>query len=154
MIRKYQDNDLLLCSYILMTVYNNELWECHWTAQTAQKYLQEIVDQKRFVGFTLWENEKLIGAIFTHEKTWWSNDEIFIDEMFVLPEYQRKGHGTELIQAVEKHILKKNLAGLTLTTYRTSFAPEFYKKNGFHDADHVLYMSKVIRKEDKKTMLA
>lgn len=154
MIKKYQDNDLLLCSYILMTTYNNDLWKCHWTAQTAQKYLQEIVDQKRFVGFTLWEKEKLIGAIFTHEKTWWDTDEVFIDEMFILPEYQRRGHGTELIQAVEKHIRKKKLTGLTLTTCRTSLAPEFYVKNGFNESEHVLYMRKVVGKEDKATLLA
>ena len=109
---------------------------------------------EEIVGFTLWEKEKLIGAIFTHEKTWWNNDEIFIDEMFILPEYQRKGHGTELIKAVEKHIRKKNLAGMTLITYRTSLAPEFYIKNGFSNAEQVLYMSKAIVKEEQRSLLA
>ncbi len=144
MIKKFEHGDLQHCAEILITVYNNELWQCRWSKEIAEKYLREIVDNKRFVGFTIWNEDKLNGAIFCHEKTWWNNDEIFIDEMFILPEFQRQGYGTELLNAVEEYISQNRLAGFTLTTNRYAPAPCFYRKNGFCDADHVLYMYKEV----------
>lgn len=84
------------------------------------------------------------GAIFAHEKIWWNNSEVFIEEMFISPELQRQGYGTELIHTVEGYIKEHKLAGFTLTTNRFAPAPKFYRKNGFVDCDHVLYMGKEV----------
>lgn len=86
--------------------------------------------------------KRIKGAIFGHEKIWWNNSEIFIDEMFISPELQRQGYGTELIHTVESYIKEYKLAGFTLTTNRFAPASKFYRKNGFVDYDHVLFMGK------------
>ena len=104
--------------------------------------MQDFYDHKKFVGFTAWEKEKLIGALFAHEKVWWNNSEVFIEEMFVAPEKQGKGIGTALLREVEKHIEEKGLAGITLTTNRYVPAPKFYEKNGFSECGHVMFMAK------------
>lgn len=127
-----------------MEVYNNDLWQCYWSLETAKRYLDDYVQGKKFLGYTLIVDKNIIGAIFTHEKIWWNNSEIFIDEMFITPSYQRLGYGAELLQTVENYIKEHKLAGFTLTTNRFAPAPAFYKKNGFIDYDHVLYMGKVI----------
>lgn len=59
--------------------------------------------------------------------------------MFVSPEQQRKGYVTAL-----GYIKEKGLAGFTLNTNRYTPAPIFYRKNGFCDGEHVLFMYKVI----------
>ena len=89
-------------------------------------------------------DNEIKGAIFCHEKIWWNNSEVFVDEMFISPNLQRKGYGTEMINAVEMYIKDHNLAGFTLCTSRNTSAPNFYKKNGFLDAEHVLFMYKEI----------
>jgi aminoglycoside 6'-N-acetyltransferase I len=83
------------------------------------------------------------GAILCREKTWWNNNEIFVEEMFVSPELQRQGYGTSLLNAVEFYIKEKGLAGFTLLTNRYTPAPNFYRKNGFSEGEHVLFMYKV-----------
>lgn len=99
----------------------------------------------RFAGFTLWEGEKLVGAAFCHERTCWNDDELFIDELFISREYQGKGLGTELLKAIERYVIERNLAGITLLTNKYMPAPKFYRKDSFVDAEHVLFMYKVTK---------
>lgn len=142
MIRKYQDSDLAACARIMMEVYNNELWQCYWSPETAEGYLKDFTDSAKFLGYILVIDEEIKGAIFAHEKIWWNNSEVFIDEMFITPGLQRQGYGSKLLQTVEEYIKEHNLAGFTLTTNRYAPAPDFYRKNGFVDCEHVLYMGK------------
>ncbi len=144
MIRKFEASDLESCARILMSVYNNETWQCFWSFEKAKEYLKDIIDYKNFVGFTLLVDKDVKGAILCREKTWWNNNEIFVEEMFVSPEQQRQGYGTNLLNAVEYYIKEKGLAGFILSTNRYTSAPSFYRKNGFCDGEHVLFMYKVI----------
>ena len=132
------------CAEILCAVYNNELWQCRWSADTAQAYLSDFYNAEKFVGFVIEGNGEVLGAMFAREKIWWNNSELFIEEMFVKPEYQGKGYGSRLIEAAEKYVKDSGLAGFTLSTNKFSLAPDFYKKNGFSVSEHVIYMYKEI----------
>ncbi len=143
-LKKFELRDLTACAEIMMSVYNNELWQCRWSLDTAKDYLMDYVKCKKFIGYTLWLDDEIKGAIFCHEKIWWNNSEIFIDEMFISTELQRQGYGTELLSVIENYIKEHNLAGFTLTTNRFAPATKFYRKNGFSDAEHVLFMFKEV----------
>lgn len=144
MLRRLQKEDIDACAKIMMSVYNNEMWQCIWDFETAKEYLNDYFEAKKFIGFVCIEDEKVCGAIFCHEKIWWNNSEVFINEMFVSPELQRTGYGTKLLQAVETYAKDNNFAGITLSTNRFAPAPLFYQKNGYQNADHVLFMYKEI----------
>lgn len=144
MIRQMQKKDIPVCAEILSAVYNNEMWQCQWTAETGVAYLNDYFETKKFVGFVIEEDEKIIGALFAHEKIWWNNSELYIDEMFVLPEMQGNGLGSRLIKTAEKYVKKYNLAGLTLCTNKYAPAPKFYRKNGFQDNEVIMFMYKEI----------
>jgi aminoglycoside 6'-N-acetyltransferase I len=138
------ETDLKASAEILCAVYNNEMWQCRWDLDTAIDYLRDYFDGKKFVGFILEIDDEVCGAIFCHEKIWWNNSELFIDEMFIKPSLQRKGYGSALLKEAEKHIAEHKLAGFTLSTNRYAPAPQFYKKNGFVDCEHVLFMAKEV----------
>lgn len=144
MVRKMKRTDIPFCADILCKVYNNELWQCRWTAETACAYLEDYFDEKKFVGFIIEEDNAVIGAMFTHEKIWWNNSELFIDEMFIIPDMQRKGYGKMLIKAAENYVSEHKLAGFTLSTNKYAPAPDFYKKNGFSVCEHILFMCKEV----------
>ena len=137
-----KQSDLTACGHILCSVYNNELWQCRWTLETAAAYLTDFFRMEKFVGFVAEENGEILGAIFGHEKIWWNNSELYVDEMFVLPDKQRKGYGSMLISTAEEYIREKKLAGLTLCTNRYAPAPYFYRKNGFNDNEAIVFMYK------------
>ena len=139
--------DVPACAGLLCAVYNNDLWQCRWTEQTAAAYLAEYMEARRFVGFAALEDGQVIGAAFAHEKLWWNNTEIFLDEMFVRPDRQGQGVGRRLIACLEAHAAAHGYAGLTLTTNRYAPAPAFYRRLGFTDCEHVLFMAKEIANE-------
>ncbi len=144
MIRKIKKDDIPACAEILCSVYNNDMWKCQWTTETALAYLWDYFCANKFVGFVCEKDERVIGALFAHEKIWWNNSELFVDEMFVLPEMQRSGYGSMLINEAEKYASERKLAGLTLSTNRYAPAPDFYRKNGFSDNEYIFFMYKEI----------
>ncbi len=141
-IRVLRAEDLAVCAEILCSVYNNEMWQCRWSREKATEYLIDFYNMDKFVGYVVEENGDIFGAIFAHEKVWWNNNEVFVEEMFVRPELQRKGYGTMLLLKVEEYIKTKGLAGITFSTNKYAPAPMFYKKNGFMDCEHVVFMCK------------
>ena len=143
-IRPFEKNDLAPCAQMLMAVYNNPLWQCCWEADTARAYLQDYADAAKFIGYVAEDGGKVIGAILAHEKIWWNNSEVFIDETFVEPTQQGKGIGTALIRKLEEYVQEHHLAGFTLTTNRYAPAPKFYEKNGFVVCEPIIMMAKEI----------
>ncbi len=141
-IRKMEQKDIVSCADILCSVYNNELWQCRWNREVATEYLTDFYDMKKFVGYVMEENGEVCGAIFAHEKVWWNNSEVFVEEMFIQPQLQRKGYGTMLLEKVGEYVKEKGFAGITLSTNKYAPAPKFYRKNGFADSEHVLFMYK------------
>ena len=90
------------------------------------------------------DDNEIVGGLFAHEKVWWNNSEVFVEEMFVKPQFQRTGYGSLLLEEVNRYVREKGLAGITLSTNKYAPAPLFYRKNGFVDCEHVLFMAKEI----------
>lgn len=143
-IRPLEKQDLPACAQILCQVYNNDLWQCRWSPETAEAYLADYAGANRFIGYAAEAEGVLIGAAFAHEKIWWNNTEVFIDEMFVLPSHQGRGAGRALMAQLEAYVAQRGLAGLTLSTNRYAPAPDFYRHLGFTDCGHVLFMAKEV----------
>lgn len=110
----------------------------------AQQYLTDFFQHKKFVGYVFEDEGQIIGALFAHEKVWWNNSEVYVEEMFISPEFQRKGLGKQLLHEVEKYVHANHLAGITLATNKYAPAHTFYLKNEFIDCEHVAYMCKVM----------
>lgn len=144
MIREMKLEDITACADILCSVYNNELWKCRWTPEVAPDYLTDYFNMEKFVGYVLEEGGEVLGGIFAHEKIWWNNTEVFVEEIFVKPEKQGNGYGSMLLQQVEKYIQEKGLAGMTLLTNKYAPAPKFYEKNGFGVSENIIYMYKEV----------
>lgn len=142
MIRKMNESDMPRCAEILCEAYNNEMWQCRWTAQTATAYLMDYFRAEKFVSFVLEEDGDIIGALFAHEKIWWNNSELYVDEVFITPAKQRGGYGSALLKAAEQYSAEHGLAGLTLCTNKYAPARDFYRKNGFSDNEYIVFMYK------------
>ena len=145
MIREYHPDDLQACVDLLIEVYAGEPWHCYWTIETATRYLNEFLSNDNFVGFVIDENASIAGAMFAHRKTWWTEDELFVDELYVASQLQRHGHGGRLLVHAESYAKARGLAGLTLLTNRYMPATAFYTRHGYLQAEHVIFMYKELK---------
>jgi len=142
MIKVFSLDDMCKCVELFVQVFNAPPWNNKWTNNTAWKYLQEFSDSKQFLGYTLWDNDIIIGAVFGHLKSWYGGDEIYIDELYISPDYQRKGYGIALMDTVEKFAKENSFSSITLLTGVGSPAFSFYEKIGYKHLEHLAFMHK------------
>ena len=131
MICEYSSEQLESCAKLFVKTFNSSPWNDEWSMERAKKYLKEITDTPRFVGFTLWKSGEVIGVAFCHAVTWWDGDELFIDEFFVSYEYQRHGYGGMIMNSVVEYCENNSLKSISLMTSNHMPSNEFYIRNGF-----------------------
>ena len=144
-IRELLPNDIEVCVNLLIEAYNPPPWNDHWTEKTGIKYLSDFMSNSNFIGYVVVEFDEIVGAMFAHRKTWWTNDEIFIDELFIKPDRQRRGYGKMLMDRAEYLSNELGLGGITLLTNKYHPAKSFYEKNGYSVAEHVIFMYKEVK---------
>lgn len=54
------------------------------------------------------------------------------------------GVGRKLIAQLASYVAEHGLAGITLSANRFALAPDFYRRPGFSDCSHVLFMAKEV----------
>jgi len=83
------------------------------------------------------ENDR-IGILLVER----SNNQIVIEQIYILPEYQNQGIGTTIISGLKKESLKLHIP-LKLSVLRVNPAKDFYIRNGFiieKETDERIYM--------------
>ncbi|MDE6982995.1 MAG: hypothetical protein K2O99_00420 [Lachnospiraceae bacterium] len=45
-IREMERADIAVCAEIMRSVYNNELWQCRWTNETAADMAKELCGEE------------------------------------------------------------------------------------------------------------
>ncbi|MCA9874466.1 MAG: GNAT family N-acetyltransferase [Anaerolineales bacterium] len=150
-VRELLPADIEPCVELLMAAYNPPPWNDHWTEETGFRYLSDFAESRRFIGYVIVESDEIVGALFGHRKTWWTNDEIFVDELFIRPDRQRLGYGKMLMDRVEALSRELGLGGVTLLTNKYHPAKLFYEKNDYTVAEHVVFMYKEVAAPAPKT---
>ena len=139
-VRQLTREDITGCAELITTAYNGPPWNFQWTVSRADKYLNELFDSARFAGFCISEDEKVAAALFGHVKTWWINDILMIDELFVSPDKQGRGYGQTLMNSAMQYSRDNNIGSITLITHKYMPAVSFYEKNNFLQAEQYVLM--------------
>jgi GNAT superfamily N-acetyltransferase len=104
LIRDTKPTDLSILAPIYVEAYNPlEIGE-NWDTPSALKLLEHLYHIQPDMFFTLEEDNQIIGAISALIKPWWDGHHITDGELFIHPDYQRKGYGKQLV----KHMFTKS----------------------------------------------
>jgi len=77
-------------------------------------------------------------------ETHYKGDIIFVEELFVSMEHQRKGHGAALMGKIEEYAKENSFVSVSLLTSKGSPPFKFYEKSGYTHLDFLAYMHKRI----------
>ena|ERR1700754_5113440 len=130
------------CVNVFVKAYNTAPWNCKWTAENAREYLSELIDHVNFTGFIIYDNNDVAGAILGHRKTWWTDQQLMINELFVSPEFQKRGYGKMLMQQMEDYAASRGIKLLALMTNKYLPVYEFYEQVDYTAADQYVFMFK------------
>lgn len=141
-IRAITPDDIPACVRLFIKTYNQPPWRYQWSPEKAEKYLIEYMESKQFVGFVVPEGEEMAAAIFSHTKTWWTKDQLYVDELFVSPDKQRSGHGKALLEHTATWCRENGFPTIFLMTNKFMPAFKFYNKHDFSLAEHFVFFFK------------
>jgi GNAT superfamily N-acetyltransferase len=136
-IRLMNSEDLDELAIVYLKAFQDpELGE-DWSKQSALELISYWLQRQPDLAFVAEQEEKLVGAFIVGVRPWWDGNHLVDGELFVDPEYQKKGIGKELINKVLL-VAKEKYAPLTWETY-TFRAQEFplswYKQMGFEEIE-------------------
>ena len=104
-----------------------------WTVETAKKLISYWFKRQPDVAYLAECNGQIVGAFIAGIKPWWDGNHISDGELFVHPNYQKKGIATKLSIAVyEKALEKYGVVILDAYTFkRKKFPLSWYLSQGF-----------------------
>ena len=133
-ITKAAYNDLPEILKLQKLAYLSEA-ELHnnYTIQPLMQTLEEL--QNEFIKFDKGiilklvdeKNNRIIGSVRAHEE----NGRVYIGKLIVHPEYQNKGYGTNLLNAIEAFYENKTFE--LFTSGKSERNLYLYKKNGYKE---------------------
>jgi aminoglycoside 6'-N-acetyltransferase I len=130
------------CVGVFIAAYNSPPWSYNWSQADARQYLSEYLSSPYFVGFLLYDGATPVGAAIGHHKTWWTNKQIMIDELFIASQNQQKGYGRLIMQFLENYAKDKNVELVVLMTNKYMPAFQFYLKLDYIHADQYVFLFK------------
>lgn len=139
MIRPVDAGDTGALAETMRRAYAEEPWHEQWTAQRAIRRIQAILSGYGALGVAAVENGQIIGGALGFIDPYAEEDFFFVSELFVVPEWKRKGVGTCLLSALEERLKERGVTTIQLISIGANEA--FYGKAGF-GRDSVLVMYK------------
>ncbi len=141
-IRPLEEADLPGCAALFVEVFSAPPWNESWNASTALRRFDDCWRTPGFFGLLATSEKRIVGFALGQVEQWVTSRHFLLREMCVALQMQRRGVGSQLMQALEDHLREAGIARIVLHTARESDAKAFYDQCGFHMSARMVMMSK------------
>lgn len=133
-IRKYLETDLYEMANVISSGYQCEPWNEDWSQEEGMKSILSFLGIPASLGLVGIIDGIIVAALVGHFEVY-RGEQFFINHICVLPEYQKKGYGTQMLKHLEELMRKRGCKHLELMTLHKEM--DFYIKNKYIVNPHI-----------------
>ncbi|PNS42183.1 GNAT family N-acetyltransferase [Mesotoga sp. B105.6.4] len=147
-IVEMRSDEITAVKKLFLEVFSAEPWNDHWKSdEELTQYIRELTQNPNSLSLMLIDDyENIVAASLGYVFSWWQGKDYFIKEFFVCGESQGKGIGSEFLVLMDDFLLAREIKSIWLMTERTVPAYRFYLKNGFTEAEDIVFFQKSVKK--------
>ncbi|MDE5939650.1 MAG: GNAT family N-acetyltransferase [Lachnospiraceae bacterium] len=136
--RSVKEADISGLADAMKRAYAEKPWNEKWSDERAVRRIRAIMGNYNFFGRAVVCENKIIGGVLGYADPYAQEDFFFVSELFVVPEWKRRGIGKALLSNLEIHLKERGIRTIQLTSIDDN--KDFYTKAGFNvDCVSVMY---------------
>lgn len=139
-IRKVTKEDLVEISDIFRVESAKKPYFQKWNKKTALRDITKSFKEDDFYIYVI--DKKIVGFIISQIN---ENNEGYVNELWIIKEFQGKGIGKALTKFIEDKYKKKEVKSIGLTANQKAGAVNFYKKLKYKVKHELFYMIKELK---------
>jgi aminoglycoside 6'-N-acetyltransferase I len=147
-IVEVREDDFRAVKDLFLDVFSAEPWNDEWkSAEEVSRYLGELTQNSNSLSLKLVDDTgSIVAASLGYVFSWWQGKEYFIKEFFVGRDNQGQGYGSTFLELMSNYLLERGIKAIWLITDRDFPAYRFYIKNGFTEAEDLVFFQKTLEK--------
>lgn len=134
-LRACDESDIPSAAQMLCRVYAEAPYNENWPLERAEKRITSYLSGSNSRGYALIIDTQIVGYLFGRIIIAAKCSNFYVDDLFVHPNYQRKGCGSMALDALHDELKKDCLSKIEL--HALSEDASFYEKNGFIRSNYI-----------------